>query len=479
MESPVKLLKRQTSNHSIGKTRMRRTNSSAHNHQDPTRGADEHGSSSLLPVLSPSAGEATSKGKVFRKKRGSLRRRKGESMWIFQVRTCLRFIRRNDRYIPFGVTCLLTIVSVTAFLSAIFWPSPGNNPTTMFSDKRQQQTIHVKSDFSVVLASRVQSLSRSIPKPANTLESSSGHPNFAGLKMTTLEPGESREIQPNDPLLELGYQELKFNKNGKTDDVESLYAFDDDFKRNPYNDYEDDNIQNEKQCRRTNWYRDLPINCNNVRLASCVSFLLWRLLGSSFLSHSFYLFLWSPIIRSFMNLMFSIGFSAVIQDTLGTFFCSLSFVVTVSLCRRYISTRFTLTTNREGAFREVYLSKLPRETLIFKAYVWDSDFLAEDFEWMRFDAIVAEKLSAYQAIVAIYGFCGTAMINEAMENGDIENMASPLGHRYTYKIKESEKDFLVVKNKLEGTQKLQFGLEMAEAVAVMHGYPGGVIVHNE
>jgi len=181
-----------------------------------------------------------------------------------------------------------------------------------------------------------------------------------------------------------------------------------------------------------------------------------------------------------MNLMFSTGFSVVIQDTLGTCFC---FVLVFSffrcLCRRYISTRFTLTTNREGAFREVYLSKLPRETLIFKAYVWDSDFLAEDFEWMRFDAIVAEKLSAYQAIVAIYGFCGTAMINEAMENGDIEKIASPLGHRYTYKVKESEKDRLVIKNKLDGTQKLQFGLEMAEAVAVLHGYPGGVIVHNE
>jgi len=71
------------------------------------------------------------------------------------------------------------------------------------------------------------------------------------------------------------------------------------------------------------------------------------------------------------------------------------------------------------------------------------------------------------------------MINEAMENGDIEKIASPLGHRYTYKVKESEKDRLVIKNKLDGTQKLQFGLEMAEAVAVMHGYPGGVIVHNE
>lgn len=171
---------------------------------------------------------------------------------------------------------------------------------------------------------------------------------------------------------------------------------------------------------------------------------------------------------------------------------------------------------REGAFREVYLARMPRETLIFKAYVWDSDFEYEDFEFMRFDAIVAEKLSSRWSdmIVGIYGFCGTAMINEAMENGDIEEIASPLGHRHTYKVPPEEEGQLIVKNELTGTQKLVYGLEMAEAVAVvrsttvvvsaicrvdpksdheifvahlvysvfdlqLHSYPGGVIVHNE
>lgn len=99
---------------------------------------------------------------------------------------------------------------------------------------------------------------------------------------------------------------------------------------------------------------------------------------------------------------------------------------------------------------------------------------------MRFDAIVAEKLSAWRdKIVAIYGFCGTAMINEAMQNGDIEKRVSPYGHRYTYKVKEKEKGRLIVKNFLSGTQKLVYGLEMAEAIAVLHAYPGGVIVHSE
>ena len=135
---------------------------------------------------------------------------------------------------------------------------------------------------------------------------------------------------------------------------------------------------------------------------------------------------------------------------------------------------------REGAFREVYLAETPTDTLIFKAYVWDSDFEAADFEWMRFDALVAEKLTPWRdKIVAIYGFCGTAMINEAMLNGDIESTVSPLSHYYTVSAKEVKKGKLIVKNKLTGTKKLQYGLEMAEAIAVLHAYPGGVIVHNE
>ena len=134
----------------------------------------------------------------------------------------------------------------------------------------------------------------------------------------------------------------------------------------------------------------------------------------------------------------------------------------------------------EGAFREVYLAKLPTETLIFKAYVWDSDFEMEDYEWMRFDALVAEKLTPWRdMIVSIYGFCGTAMINEAMTHGDVENKISPLSHYYTVEAAEQNSGNLIVKNELTGTQKLLYGLEMAEAIAVMHAYSGGVIVHNE
>jgi serine/threonine protein kinase len=98
---------------------------------------------------------------------------------------------------------------------------------------------------------------------------------------------------------------------------------------------------------------------------------------------------------------------------------------------------------------------------------------------MRMDAIIAERLSWSNKIVDIYGFCGTGMINEAMRNGDAEKKVSPLGHRFTYNGSDTNGGLLVVKNDLSGSQKLKYALEMVEAVAVLHSYIGGVIVHDD
>jgi hypothetical protein len=47
------------------------------------------------------------------------------------------------------------------------------------------------------------------------------------------------------------------------DDREYYYAFDDDTKRNPYIGWDDQNLQNEKQCRRASWHRLVLLNCNS------------------------------------------------------------------------------------------------------------------------------------------------------------------------------------------------------------------------
>jgi hypothetical protein len=54
--------------------------------------------------------------------------------------------------------------------------------------------------------------------------------------------------------------------NGPNDDdwIDNYYAFDDDANRNPYMAYEDADLHKDKQCRRTKWHRDMPIDCNKM-----------------------------------------------------------------------------------------------------------------------------------------------------------------------------------------------------------------------
>lgn len=99
---------------------------------------------------------------------------------------------------------------------------------------------------------------------------------------------------------------------------------------------------------------------------------------------------------------------------------------------------------------------------------------------MRIDALVNERLSGSSRVVDIYAFCGTGMINEAMLNGDMYQRAAPYGH-YGRAItkKEKKEGGLVVSNNFTGIEKLRFSLEMAEAVAVLHSFKDGVIVHDD
>jgi len=117
------------------------------------------------------------------------------------------------------------------------------------------------------------------------------------------------------------------------------------------------------------------------------------------------------------------------------------------------------------------------ETVAFKAYYWGADYSNADFEYMRMDAIVAERLTWSPRIVDIYGYCGTGMINEAMVKGDIEDIAVPSDGRLDEPL--NDKDHLVIKNKLYPSQKLEYALDMAEAVLLLHSFPDGVIVHDD
>lgn len=93
------------------------------------------------------------------------------------------------------------------------------------------------------------------------------------------------------------------------------------------------------------------------------------------------------------------------------------------------------------------------------------------------DAIVAERLTASPRIYAIYGTCGIGIMSEYFPHGTLEEMAIPEDDIYFHT--DDDEGPLISYNDLPGLTKLKISLHMAEALADLHGYSGGTIVHQD
>ncbi|KAG7346821.1 hypothetical protein IV203_005890 [Nitzschia inconspicua] len=98
-----------------------------------------------------------------------------------------------------------------------------------------------------------------------------------------------------------------------------------------------------------------------------------------------------------------------------------------------------------------------------------------DLYWMRMDAVVAERLTASPRIYDIYGYCGLSILSELFRHGNIEDVLYP----YYDSDDDSSDDVGVAANDLLPRQKLKLALNLAEAVADLHGYSGGAIAHQD
>lgn len=93
------------------------------------------------------------------------------------------------------------------------------------------------------------------------------------------------------------------------------------------------------------------------------------------------------------------------------------------------------------------------------------------------DAIVAERLTASPRIYNIHGYCGIGIMSEFYENGHVEAAALQLSDDFV--VTHNETGPLICYNDLPAKRKLTLSLQMAEALADLHGYPGGAIVHSD
>lgn len=139
-----------------------------------------------------------------------------------------------------------------------------------------------------------------------------------------------------------------------------------------------------------------------------------------------------------------------------------------------------------GGYREVFSMVHPvadeaSELIALKDTSYDHEMKIDDYEFVRMDAIVAERLSASPRIYDIYGFCGLGILSEYFYHGDIEGDVSggENGSGYMKKGTLHDEEQLKPQNNLTGIQKLVLALEMAEALADLHGYANGLIVHDD
>ncbi|GAX29629.1 hypothetical protein FisN_3Lh121 [Fistulifera solaris] len=197
-----------------------------------------------------------------------------------------------------------------------------------------------------------------------------------------------------------------------------IYNFDDDYLRNPLWTWEDDKIQDEKTCRRNAWHRKSPMDCNSMH----------------------------------------------------------------ELDLQGLLTEGKVKALGKGGFRDVFLVRhgdgRKFEEVVFKQYHFDSNYDHEDFEYMRIDSLVTELFTSSSLFLNIYSNCGLSTMVEAMGDGCVEDYAVPLQKERGY-IELDDKDDVDPKNNLTITQKVNFALDMAESLAMMHNYPGGVIVHDD
>ena len=92
------------------------------------------------------------------------------------------------------------------------------------------------------------------------------------------------------------------------------------------------------------------------------------------------------------------------------------------------------------------------------------------------DAVVMERLSDAPDIVAMYGHCGTSVSVQRVQS-EVEERIVPNGY-----IKQSElndKDDVQPQNPFTPTEKVHIAYQMAQSLARLHGFSGGVIVHDD
>jgi serine/threonine protein kinase len=95
------------------------------------------------------------------------------------------------------------------------------------------------------------------------------------------------------------------------------------------------------------------------------------------------------------------------------------------------------------------------------------------------EAIIMERLTKSPRIINIYGHCSSSTMVEVVPIEFQEVAIHGEGFEAPDVIEERNRDGVRPFNNFTSTEKLRFALDMAESLADVHGFEGGVIVHDD
>lgn len=132
-----------------------------------------------------------------------------------------------------------------------------------------------------------------------------------------------------------------------------------------------------------------------------------------------------------------------------------------------------------GYYRDAWLVEVVErhEAAVLKTLRFKHDFSPKSFRNVQRDAIVMERLTFSPYVIAMYGHCATSLTVEPVAF-EIEDSIVP-GEGYMKQEELNDKDDVKPQNDYTTLEKLELALAMAESLAVLHSYEGGLIVHDD
>lgn len=118
----------------------------------------------------------------------------------------------------------------------------------------------------------------------------------------------------------------------------------------------------------------------------------------------------------------------------------------------------------------VFLSLEEQDTRVSSCLLaFCQDGTYDNYEAIRMDALVSERLTAHFRIVDVYGHCGLSVLATYMDSGDLDQVFTG----------DNSGESEVFDSGVDPYNKLLVVTEASHALAALHGYQDGVIVHGD